>query len=196
MSPARRNLGRLKPRPTPAGVPVATTSPGFSVRPAEMVATNVGMSKIRSPVLALWRSSLATVFHACHRELCHFEQNVSFEIINVMEIIGESMGIHAEDIYKRLKMMDDIDQMIAECSDMIARHGSIRTRRVTFCWLTRRQRSPCRAPSWSARNPHRSPDGDHRIHLRVFFKLAPSTWHANIDLPLMLSGTISILIVT
>lgn len=68
-------------------------------------------------------TTLATVFHACHRELCHFEKDVSFEIINVMEIIGESMGLHAEDIYKRLKMMDDVDRMIAECSDLIARHG-------------------------------------------------------------------------
>jgi len=68
-------------------------------------------------------TTLATVFHACHRELCHFAKDVSFEIINVMEIIGESMGLRAEDIYKRLKMMDDVDQMIAECRDLIAQHG-------------------------------------------------------------------------
>lgn len=40
-----------------------------------------------------------------------------------MEIIGESMGLHADDIYKRIKMMDGIDRMIDECSDMIAEHG-------------------------------------------------------------------------
>lgn len=67
-------------------------------------------------------TTLATVFHACHRELCHFEKDVSFEIINVMEIIGESMGLHAVDIYKRIKMMDGIDRMIEECSDLIAEH--------------------------------------------------------------------------
>lgn len=68
-------------------------------------------------------TTLATVFHACHRELCHYEKDVSFEIVNVMEIIGESMGLHAPDIYKRIKMMDDVDRMIDECRDLIAEHG-------------------------------------------------------------------------
>ncbi len=68
-------------------------------------------------------TTLATVFHACHRELCHFEKNVSFEIVNVMEIIGESMGLHAEDIYKRIKMMEGVDRMIDECRDLIDAHG-------------------------------------------------------------------------
>lgn len=68
-------------------------------------------------------TTLATVFHACHRELCHFEKDVSFEIVNVMEIIGESMGLHAPDIYKRIKMMDDVDRMIDECRDLIVEHG-------------------------------------------------------------------------
>ncbi len=68
-------------------------------------------------------TTLATVFHACHRELCHYEKDVSFEIINVMEIIGESMGLHAEDIYKRIKMMDDINHMIDGCRELIAEHN-------------------------------------------------------------------------
>lgn len=64
-------------------------------------------------------TTLATVFHACHRELCHFEKNVSFEIINVMELIGDSMGLHSTDIYKRLKMMDEVETMIADCAELI-----------------------------------------------------------------------------
>ncbi|MFT4509062.1 4Fe-4S dicluster domain-containing protein [Caballeronia sp. 15711] len=68
-------------------------------------------------------TTLATVFHACHRELCHFEKDVSFEIVNVMEIIGESMGLYADDIYKRIKMMDGIEHMIEECRDLIAEHN-------------------------------------------------------------------------
>ncbi len=68
-------------------------------------------------------TTLATVFHACHRELCHLEKDVTFEIINVMEIIGESMGLYADDIYKRLKMMRDVESMLAECGDLIAQHG-------------------------------------------------------------------------
>lgn len=68
-------------------------------------------------------TTLTTVFHACHREICHFENSVSFEIINVMEIIGQSMGLYADDIYKRLKMMPSIDRMIEDCAGLIDAHG-------------------------------------------------------------------------
>jgi hypothetical protein len=68
-------------------------------------------------------STLATVFHACHRELCHFEKDVSFEIVNVMELIGESMGIHADDIYKRLKMMNDVEAMMDDVRELLGHYG-------------------------------------------------------------------------
>lgn len=68
-------------------------------------------------------TTLATVYHACHRELCHYEKEVSFEIINVVEIIGESLGITADDIYKRLKMMDSVEEMLRECAGLIAANG-------------------------------------------------------------------------
>jgi hypothetical protein len=32
------------------------------------------------------------------------------------------MGIHIPDLYKRLKLMGDIDQIIADTSDLIAAH--------------------------------------------------------------------------
>src|SRR4051812_5999670 len=60
VSPAFRKRGGSKPMPTPAGVPVAMMSPGRRVVPAEIVAIRVGMSKMRSRVLALWRSSPLT----------------------------------------------------------------------------------------------------------------------------------------
>jgi heterodisulfide reductase subunit D len=47
---------------------------------------------------------------------------VSFEIVNVMELIGESMGIHAHDIYKRLKMMDDVEAMMNDVRGLIDRY--------------------------------------------------------------------------
>lgn len=68
-------------------------------------------------------TTLATIYHACHRELCHYEKTVTFEIINVMELLGESIGVKAEDIYKRLKMMDEVEVMMADCADLIRRHG-------------------------------------------------------------------------
>lgn len=67
--------------------------------------------------------TLATVYHACHRELCDAGDGRSFEIINFMEILGEGLGLHAEDLYKRLKLMGDIDDIIVETSPLIAEHG-------------------------------------------------------------------------
>jgi len=40
-----------------------------------------------------------------------------------MEILGEGLGLHAEDLYKRLKMIKDIDDIIVETSPLIAEHG-------------------------------------------------------------------------
>lgn len=68
-------------------------------------------------------TTLATVFHTCHREICHFEGTVSFEIVNVMDLLGESMGLKANDIYKRLKMMDEVEAMITDCADLIQSYG-------------------------------------------------------------------------
>ena len=47
--------------PTPAGVPVAMTSPGSSSTEDEMVSISVGMEKIRSATGAACRSSPLTV---------------------------------------------------------------------------------------------------------------------------------------
>lgn len=67
-------------------------------------------------------TTLATIYHACHRELCHYEKTVTFEIVNVMEIIGQSIGVSAEDVYKRLKLMDDVESMMADCADLLRLH--------------------------------------------------------------------------
>jgi Fe-S oxidoreductase len=67
--------------------------------------------------------ALAAVYHSDHRELCAHERDWPFRIVNVLEIIGESMGLHEADHYKRLKLMQDADAIIADCRDLIARHG-------------------------------------------------------------------------
>jgi hypothetical protein len=68
-------------------------------------------------------TTLATIYHACHRELCDVGDGRSFEVVNFMEILGEGLGLHSEDLYKRLKMIKDIDDIIAETSPLIAKHG-------------------------------------------------------------------------
>ena len=39
-----------------------------------------------------------------------------------MELIGEAMGIHIPDLYKRLSLIGDIDTIIADSADLIAAH--------------------------------------------------------------------------
>ena len=68
-------------------------------------------------------TTFASIFHACHRELITYQPQVSFELVNFMELIGESMGIQIPDLYKRLRLIGDIDAMIADSADLIAAHG-------------------------------------------------------------------------
>ena len=68
-------------------------------------------------------TTLATIYHACHRELCDVGDGRSFEVVNFMEILGEGLGLHAEDLYKRLKLINDIDDIIVETGPLIAEHG-------------------------------------------------------------------------
>jgi heterodisulfide reductase subunit D len=67
-------------------------------------------------------TTLATVYHACHRELCDAGEGRSFEIVNFMEIIGAGLGLESEDLYKRLKL-GDIDDIIVETGPLIAAHN-------------------------------------------------------------------------
>jgi hypothetical protein len=68
-------------------------------------------------------TTFASIFHGCHRELVKFQPEVSFELLNFMELIGEAMGIHIPDLYKRLSLMGDIDAIVADTADLIAVHG-------------------------------------------------------------------------
>jgi heterodisulfide reductase subunit D len=67
--------------------------------------------------------ALVALYHADHRELCAHERDYPFCIMNLLEIVGASMGLHREDHFKRLKVIQDVDAIAADCSDLIARHG-------------------------------------------------------------------------
>jgi len=67
-------------------------------------------------------TTFASIFHGCHRELVKYQPNVSFELVNFMELIGEAMGMHIPDLYKRLQLLGDIDAVIAESAAFIAMH--------------------------------------------------------------------------
>jgi Fe-S oxidoreductase len=67
--------------------------------------------------------ALVAVYHADHRELCAHERDWPFRIINVLEVVGASMGLCHDDGFKRLKIMQDAAAIVADCEDLVALHG-------------------------------------------------------------------------
>jgi heterodisulfide reductase subunit D len=67
--------------------------------------------------------ALVAVYHSDHRELCAHERDWPFKIVNVLEIVGESMGLRQDDHYKNLKIKQDVDAIIADSADLMKRHG-------------------------------------------------------------------------
>jgi heterodisulfide reductase subunit D len=67
--------------------------------------------------------ALVTIYHSEHRELCAHERDWPFRIVNLLELVGESMGLKQHDRYKELKLMQDADQIVADCADLIAAHA-------------------------------------------------------------------------
>jgi Fe-S oxidoreductase len=67
--------------------------------------------------------ALVAVYHSDHRELCAHERDWPFRIMNMYEIVGLSMGLHRDDHFKRLKIMQDVDAILADCRDLIEQHG-------------------------------------------------------------------------
>jgi heterodisulfide reductase subunit D len=67
--------------------------------------------------------ALVAVYHSDHRALCAHERDWPFRIVNLLEIVGQSMGLYRHDRFKELKIMQDADLIVAECSDLIAEHS-------------------------------------------------------------------------
>ncbi len=63
--------------------------------------------------------ALVAIYHVDHRELCAHERDWPFRIINILDIVGASMGLHHDDNFKRLKIMQDADAIVADCKDMM-----------------------------------------------------------------------------
>jgi Fe-S oxidoreductase len=67
--------------------------------------------------------ALVAVYHSDHRELCAHERDWPFRILNVLEIVGESMGFRQDDHYKNLKIKQDVDAIVTDSADLMKRHG-------------------------------------------------------------------------
>ena len=67
--------------------------------------------------------ALVAVYHVDHRELCAHERDWPFQILNLLEVVGASMGLAYPDHYKRLKRLQDVNLIMAECRELLAHHG-------------------------------------------------------------------------
>jgi len=67
--------------------------------------------------------ALVAVYHSDHRELCAHERDWPFRIVNILEVIGESMGLSQADHYKTLKIKQDVDAIISDAGDLLKQHG-------------------------------------------------------------------------
>jgi heterodisulfide reductase subunit D len=67
--------------------------------------------------------ALVAVYHSDHRALCAHERDWPFQVLNIYEIVGASLGLHYDDHFKRLKMMQNADAILADCRDLVERHG-------------------------------------------------------------------------
>jgi heterodisulfide reductase subunit D len=66
--------------------------------------------------------ALVAIYHSDHRELCAHERDWPFRIMNMFEIVGLSMGFDYDDSFKRLKIMQDAEAILADCHDLVQKH--------------------------------------------------------------------------
>jgi heterodisulfide reductase subunit D len=80
-------------------------------------------------------TTLATIYHADHREICDAATGRSFEIVNFMELLGAALGIDSDDAYRRLKQIREIDDIIVETAPLIeANKLDLDTVRDALAW--------------------------------------------------------------
>src|SRR3981081_3188535 len=66
--------------------------------------------------------ALVAVYHPDHRELYAHERDFPFRIVNLLEIVGASMGLSQEDRFKRLKKLQDVELILSETRDLRGLH--------------------------------------------------------------------------
>ncbi len=110
--------------------------PGIEIVPLDVPA--VGLQSVNLSVLPAFKKelqlreldaaaaagvdALVAVYHSDHRELCAHERDWPFRIVNILEIVGASMGFAREDHYKNLKIKQDVDAILADAADLVGYH--------------------------------------------------------------------------
>jgi heterodisulfide reductase subunit D len=89
--------------------------------------------------------ALVAIYHSDHRALCAHERDWPFRIMNIYEIVGASMGLYQDDHFKRLKVMQDVDAILADCQDLVQKHGlDVATTRLAIRAMLDEQPAPLR----------------------------------------------------
>jgi hypothetical protein len=125
------------PRVVLAAVEILQAIPGVEL--VDLGQPTVGLQSVNLGVLPAYKrelqraeleaacdagvDALITIYHSDHRELCAHERDWPFRIINILEVVGASMGLHRHDRYKELKITQDADLIAGECHDLIAEHA-------------------------------------------------------------------------
>jgi Fe-S oxidoreductase len=66
---------------------------------------------------------VATIYHACQRELCHEERRGPFTVRSVVGLVAEALGGGRGDRLKRLKKADDLEAALSEVEPNRAARG-------------------------------------------------------------------------
>ena len=66
---------------------------------------------------------LVDIYHSCHRELAAAESDYPFAVQNFISVLGASMGITRQDIYKRMMIYRDLERVLAESAPYIQANG-------------------------------------------------------------------------
>jgi heterodisulfide reductase subunit D len=137
--------------------------PGIEIVPLDIPA--VGLQSINLATLPAYKKelqlreleaaraagvdALVAVYHSDHRELCAHERDWPFRILNILEIVGASMGFAREDHYKNLKVKQDVDAILADSADLLAAHhvNPDIARNVILQGMLGDQPLPLRAPA-------------------------------------------------
>jgi heterodisulfide reductase subunit D len=117
---------------TEAVVALLSAIPGLEIVGLDLPRAGYQMSSLTNPdyakkhLASLLRAgedagitTFAGIYHADHRELLTHEPNWPFEIVNYMDLIGQSIGLNRPDVFKKLKLMQDVDQIMAEAKSEI-----------------------------------------------------------------------------
>ena len=57
-----------------------------------------------------------TLYHGCHRALCRYEKDYPVKVEHYLSILGRSLGIEHEDLYKKYLMMGNEEAIMEETS--------------------------------------------------------------------------------